>query len=59
MRNPVATHTWQVEDIKVTVITQNWAIPMVGQACNLSVSLKSTLDQWDSSLDEDLDENIS
>lgn len=58
-KNPAATHTWQVEDIKVTVISQNRAVPLVGQTCNFPVSLKLTLDQWDSSLDEDLNEDIS
>lgn len=58
-KNPAATHTWQVEDIKVTVISQNRAVPLVGQTCNIPVSLKWTLDQWDSSLDEDLNEDIS
>lgn len=58
-KNPVATHTWQVKDIKVAVIGQNWAGPLVSQTCNFPVSLCWTLDQWDSSLDKDLNEDIS
>lgn len=54
-----ATHTWQVKDIKVTVISQNWAVPLEGQTRNFPVSLKWTLDQWDSPLDKDLNEDIS
>lgn len=57
-KNPVAIHTWQVKDIEVTVIGQNWAVPLASQTCNFPVSLSWTLDQWDSSLDEDLNENI-
>lgn len=58
-KNLVASHTWEVEDIKVTVITQNWAVPLMGQTSNFFVSLKWALEQGDSSLREDLDEQIS
>lgn len=58
-KNPGTFHTWEVEDKKVTVITQNRAVPLVGQTCNFLVSFKWALDQWNSSLNEDLDEHIS
>lgn len=54
-----ATHTWQVKDIKVTVISQNRAVPLEGQTCYFPVSLKRTLHQRDSPLDKDLNEDIS
>lgn len=53
------THTWQVKDIKVTVIGQNRAVPLVSQTRYLPVSLSCTLVEWDSSLAEDLNEDIS
>lgn len=56
MQQPI---TWQVKDIKVTVISQNWAVPLEGQTCYFPVSLKWTLHQWDSPLDKDLNEDIS
>lgn len=51
--------TWQVKDIKVTVIGQNRAAPLVSQTCDLPVSLSWTLDQRDASLGDDLNEDIS
>lgn len=58
-KNPVATHTWQVKDIKVAVIGQDWTFPLVSQTCNIPVRLSWTLDQRDPSLNEDFNEDTS
>lgn len=56
--NPGIFHTWEVEDVKVTVVTQHRAVPLVGQTCNFPVGFEWALDQGNSSLDEDLDEHL-
>lgn len=58
-KNPGTCHTWEVKDIKVTVVAQNWAVPLVGQTCNFLVSFKGALEQGNSSLVEDLEEHVS
>lgn len=58
-KNLGTSHTWEVKDIKITVVTQNRTVPLVGQTCNFLVSFKWALDQGNSSLNEDLDEHSS
>lgn len=57
--NPGTFPTWEVEDIKVTVITQNRAVPVVGQTGKVPVGFEGALDQGNSSLNEHLDEHVS
>lgn len=58
-KSPAASHTWQVKYIKVAVIGQNRALPLVSQTGDFTVSLKWTLDQRDSSEGQDLNEDVS
>lgn len=58
-RNPGASRTWEVEDIEVAVVTQNRAVPVVGQTRDVLVGFEWALHQGDSSLKEDLDEDGS
>ena len=50
--------TRQVENIKVTIIGQHRAVPLVSQAGNLPIGFGRALDQRNTPLGEDLNEDI-